>query len=48
MRMCEYNLGCATYVKNVLSVPGPGEGEAVCAPSGEAVDPAGGVNCAGG
>ena len=46
MRMREYDLGYATCVESVLRVPGVGE--TVRAPSGEAVDPAGGVSCAGG
>ena len=46
MRMREYDLGHATCVESVLRVPGVGE--AAHAPSGEAVDPAGGVSCAGG
>ena len=46
MRMREYDLGHATRVETVLRVPGAGE--TARAPSGKAVDPAGGVSCAGG
>ena len=48
MRMCEYDLGCASYVESVLRVPGAGDSETARAPSGEAVDPAGGASWAGG
>ena len=46
VRMRECDLGYATCVESVLRVPGAGE--TARAPSGEAVDPAGGVSCAGG
>ena len=46
MRMREYDLGHATCVKSVLRVTGARE--TARAPSVEAVDPAGGVSCAGG
>ena len=39
--MCEYDLGRATYVGSVVRVPGAGE--TARAPSGKAVDPAGGA-----
>ena len=42
IRMREYELGHATYVESVLRVLGAGE--TARAPSGEAVDSAGGVS----